>query len=97
MGWGLIGALSNIGYGHYPVESPVEYKEADPKDIPDDLAKWVEANRKVQGIWFETVGNKTYIQISAGEKPTGGFSIQIESITMVAPGSIYLTAKLPFT
>jgi hypothetical protein len=77
-----------------PVEAPVEYKEVNPEDIPDDLAKWVEANRKTPGIRFKNVENKTYIQICAGEKPTGGFSIKLESVTMVAPGSVYLTAQV---
>jgi hypothetical protein len=77
-----------------PVEAPVEYKEVNPEDIPDDLAKWVEANRKTPGIRFKNVENKTYIQICAGEKPTGGYSINLESVTMVAPGSVYLTAQV---
>jgi len=77
-----------------PVEVPVEYEEVNLQDIPDDLAKWVEANRNTQGIRFKNVDNKTYIQICAGEKPTGGYSINLESVTMVAPGSIYLTAQV---
>lgn len=77
-----------------PVEVPVEYEEVNLQDIPDDLAKWVEANRKTPGIRFKNVDNKTYIQICAGEKPTGGYSIELESVTMVAPGSIYLTAQV---
>ena len=77
-----------------PVEVPVEYEEVNLQDIPDDLAKWVEANRKTPGIRFKNVDNKTYIQICAGEKPTGGYSINLESVTMVAPGSIYLTAQV---
>ena len=77
-----------------PVEVPVEYEEVNLQDIPDDLAKWVEANRKTPGIRFKNVDNKTYILISAGEKPTGGYSINLESVTMVAPGSIYLTAQV---
>src|SRR5690606_490255 len=46
-----------------PVEVPVEYEEVNLQDIPDDLAKWVEANRKTPGIRFKNVDNKTYIQI----------------------------------
>ncbi|HAA25259.1 MAG TPA: hypothetical protein DCE11_03955 [Ruminiclostridium sp.] len=85
---------TNTGQDIIPVEYPVEYKEVNLMDIPDDLADWVETNRKTQGIRFKVVGNKTYILISAGEKPTGGYSIQLESATMVAPGSIYVTAQV---
>jgi len=85
---------TNADYDIIPVERPVEYEEVNIQDIPDDLADWVEANRMTGGIWFKTLDNKTYILICAGEKPTGGYSMQLESITMVAPGSIYVTAQV---
>jgi len=77
-----------------PVITPAEYKEISLNDIPEDLAKWVDANRMSPGIRFKTVDDKTYIQISAGEKPTGGYSIELESVTKISDGSIYITAKV---
>ncbi len=77
-----------------PVETPVTYDEIKPSEVPDELQEWVEANRTRQGIYHKTLGNKAYILISGGEKPTGGYYIQLDSITMVAPGSIYLTARV---
>ena len=85
---------TNTDWDIIPVETLAEYKEVNYQDIPDGLAEWVSANRNTQGIRFKTFDNKTYIQICAGEKPTGGYSIELESVTMVAPGSIYLTAQV---
>lgn len=85
---------TNTDWEIIPVEAPAEYKEVNYENIPDDLADWVNTNRSSQGIRFKNLGDKTYIQISAGEKPTGGFSIELESVTKVAPGSIYLTAQV---
>ena len=85
---------TNTDWDIIPVETLAEYKEVNYQDIPDGLAEWVSANRNTQGIRFKTFDNKTYIQICAGEKPTGGYSINLESVTMVAPGSIYLTAQV---
>lgn len=77
-----------------PVEAPVAYEEISSEEIPEDLRDWVEENRMLKGIYYKTLGEKTYILISAGEKPTGGYSILLDSITRVAPGSIYLTARV---
>lgn len=77
-----------------PVETPVEYKEINLQEISGELADWVEANRKARGIQFKVFDNKTYILICTGEKPTGGYSIQLDSVTMVAPGSVYITAQV---
>lgn len=77
-----------------PVEAPLEYKEMSLHDISGELAEWYEANRKTQGIWFRIADNKTYILICAGEKPTGGYSVQLDSVTMVSPGSVYVAARI---
>lgn len=77
-----------------PVEAPVTYDEIKPGEVPEELQEWVDENRTRQGIYHKTLGNKTYILISGGEKPTGGYYIELDSITMVAPGSIYLTARV---
>lgn len=85
---------TNTELGIIPVEVPVEYKEVNLQDLPEDLAEWVDTNRRTPGIRFKNVGDKTYIQICAGEKPTGGFSIKPESVTKTAYGNIYVTAQV---
>ncbi|MCX7773794.1 MAG: stalk domain-containing protein [Clostridia bacterium] len=79
-----------------PVESTVEYKVITEADIQNNarLTQWYQKNAKIKGISYNTIEQTTYVLISAGEKPTGGYSLDIESITMVTPGSLYVTAKL---
>ncbi|MDD4295770.1 MAG: stalk domain-containing protein [Ruminiclostridium sp.] len=77
-----------------PVEKIVEYTELGLHDVSEELAKWVNANRMNRGTWFKTVDDITYILICAGEKPTGGYSMQLDGLTMVAPGSIYYSAQV---
>lgn len=79
-----------------PVETPVDYEEINIRQIPQEsgLSEWIGANRKNQGIYHKAEDNKNYILICGGEKPTGGYKIQLDSITMVAPGSVYLTAQI---
>lgn len=77
-----------------PVETPAVYEEINLQDIPEELTDWVEENRKAQGIYFKSTEDKTFILISAGEQPTGGYFLQLNSATVVAPGSIYLSAQV---
>lgn len=79
-----------------PVETPASYTVENPENIRDDneLHNWYEKNRKIEGIYFKVTDSGTYVLVSAGEKPTGGYSIKIESATMVSPGCLYITAKV---
>lgn len=79
-----------------PVEAPASYKAITKEAIQNnkDLNQWYEENYKTAGIHFKTAGSETYVLVGAGEKPTGGYGIEIESSTLVAPGSVYITAKV---
>ena len=82
--------------GILPVEAPVGYEKLSPeavKDLPG-LADWLEENGRAKGIYYKTIQGETYVLISAGQKPTGGYSIEVESATQVAPGTVYITARV---
>lgn len=82
--------------GTIPVERPADYRVVTSADIQNDAAllKWFDENLLTKGIYHKNVGTKTYILISAGEKPTGGFTVKLDEVTLVAPGSIVLTAQV---
>lgn len=79
-----------------PVETPVEYEEINIADLSDEdeLYSWVQANKSTMGIYHKNINNYNYVLICAGEKPTGGYSIEINSVTLVSPGRIYVDAEL---
>ena len=79
-----------------PVERPVAYTLVTQEDIMDnaELVKWYETNYITKGIYSFKTEKDTYILVSAGEKSTGGYSLEVESATEVSPGSLYLTAKV---
>lgn len=79
-----------------PVERPAEYEEIDISELSEDdeLYSWVQENRYNTGIYHKVLDNKTYVLICAGEKPTGGYSVEIDSATVVYPGKVYLVAKI---
>lgn len=79
-----------------PVEKPAEYEEIEIPGLAEEdaLYSWVQENRFNTGIYYKILDNKTYILIAAGEKPTGGYTVEIDSATVVYPGRIYITAKV---
>ncbi len=42
----------------------------------DDFKKWYEENYENEGVYSLSLDDKTYVLISAGEKPTGGYDIE---------------------
>lgn len=86
----------DTGMGIVPVEKPVEYKEVNISElsVDDQLYAWVEKNKSNSGIFHKNINGKNYILICAGEKPTGGYSVDILSATLVNPGKVYIEAKI---
>lgn len=79
-----------------PAETPADYiivHEADIKHITE-LAQWYEENYKTKGIHSFKTEKDTYVLVSAGVRPTGGYGLEIRSATIVSPGSLYLTARV---
>ncbi|MCX7922095.1 MAG: stalk domain-containing protein [Clostridia bacterium] len=79
-----------------PVEQPVSFKDITSEDIKNNakLYDWYQRNHKSEGIHFTTDDKTVYVLVSGGEKPTGGYKIEVDSVTMVEPGSAYVSAYL---
>lgn len=76
------------------IERPISFEIVDHKTVEKStaLAKWYENNRQTKGMYHLADGEWMYVLVSAGEKPTGGYGVKIDSITEVAPGSAYVSA-----
>ncbi|AKL96006.1 copper amine oxidase domain-containing protein [Clostridium aceticum] len=60
------------------------------------VSKWYQDNLATEGIYSLTDGEWKYILVAAGEKPTGGYNLQIDSITEVIPKTAYVYATLRY-
>lgn len=58
------------------------------------LSKWYQENHQTGGIYSLTAGEWMYVLVAAGEKPTGGYDLQIYSIIEISPGTAYVSASL---
>ena len=79
-----------------PIERPASYKVIDPSELQANaqLKQWYDQSFRKTGIHYKKVGNIMYIIVAAGEKPTGGYTMEIESATLVTKSNLYITAKV---
>lgn len=78
------------------VERPVEFEVIDREAILDNelLLNLYNENYMSKGEYSLMDDEWMYVLLSAGEKPTGGYSLSVESVTEVTPGTAYINAAL---
>lgn len=78
------------------VERPIEFEIVDKETINDNelLLNLYNKNYTNKGVYSLMDGNYIYVLVAAGEKPTGGYSLVVDSITEVTPGTAYIHATL---
>ena len=78
------------------VERPIDFEIVEQQTIMSNalLENSYNKNYMTKGNYSLIDGDWIYVLISAGEKPTGGYSLQIDSITEVTPGTAYIHATL---
>jgi hypothetical protein len=50
-------------------------------ELPPDLRKQIESWKQTETQQVVKVGGETYAVITAGQKPSGGYSVSVESVT----------------
>ncbi|MFZ5969825.1 MAG: stalk domain-containing protein [Bacillota bacterium] len=86
----------NIRTDINPVETVVSYETIMTHWIQDieEIKNWVESNYKNGGIYYKKVDHEIYILVSGGEKPTGGYSVEVDNVTMITPDTAYVAAHV---
>jgi len=79
-----------------PVETPASYKIISSEEIKDnsELIKWYENNRNTKGVHYTIDNDEVYILVCGGERNTGGYSVEIDEITLVNPETAYVSAHI---
>jgi len=63
-------------------------------DLPDEIAAWVDEQRGQLGVFQQVAGERTYILVSWGEKPTGGYEVVVDDVTAVGEETLRLAITL---
>lgn len=78
------------------IEKSIEFHVVNMESIRDNalLLNLYDKNHMTRGIYSLMDGNYIYVLVAAGEKPTGGYTIEVDSITEVTKGTAYIHATL---
>lgn len=72
---------------------PVLFQEA-PEELPPAVEKWAESKKAFQGIHRFHEGDKTWVMVAWGEKPTGGYGVKVNNARRGFAGVIVLDVGL---
>jgi hypothetical protein len=78
------------------IQKPVQYTQISYNTIKGDhsIEKWYQRYYQKKGIHFIEHGGHTYILISAGQRPTGGYMLLLNDMRHISAGAVYVTAKV---
>lgn len=74
----------------------IEYEIVNAKEISENetLSKWYENNYKEKGIYSIADGEWMYVLVAAGEKNTGGYNVEVDSVVKTSSDTAYVYARL---
>ena len=95
VGWDNTNRKAVIEFQEVDIAGKLLYKVVNEGDIiNDELNKWFLENYKNKGIYNIISNEKTYVLICAGEKTTGGYSMNIENVKIDKNGNVNISTKL---
>ncbi len=72
---------------------PVEWEVVDPQELSDDVAMWYEANHQTRGVHVLPAGEVRYLLVAWGEKPTGGYAVNLDQVTRTDAGDLRIQVE----
>ena len=62
------------------VNTAIKFKELNPEQAPWAINNWVKRSTNMEMAQSKTLGNKTYLLITRGEKRTGGYGVSVTKV-----------------
>lgn len=92
----FVGLLIGIMAIAAPNDEVFQYTALSRADIQSnsELAAWYERTHRQQGVYSMALANDTYVLASAGAKPTGGYSLTIEEVSLAETGTLKISVQL---
>lgn len=78
------------------VQRPVQYSQISYETISRNpgLERWYQRNYQRMGIHSRRHRGATYVLLSAGQRPTGGYSVVLRDIRRISRGGVFITASV---
>ncbi len=74
--------------------APISWEEVDVADVAAEVAVWVNDNCRDRGVYVLPAGEVRYLLVAWGEKPTGGFTVDVDLVDHAYTGGIGVSVVL---
>jgi hypothetical protein len=74
-------------------QSGIKYEKIDISDAPSALQETIEQVKKKKGYIYYTENDSGYIYVAAGEKPTGGYAVEVLNLMDNKNDKLTLTVR----
>ncbi len=85
-------AVPHLGVGAEPAD--VDWETVELEELPAGVARWVQAHHRQHGVHVLPAGEVRYVLVAWGEKPTGGYSLNVSHVTKSHLGTIDVVCEL---
>ena len=72
----------------------ISWRAVDMDELPAEARVWVEQNHARRGVYVLPAGDVRYVMVAWGEKPTGGYSLDVIDVERIYSGQIGVTVHL---
>ena len=80
----LVLGIPGVSSGEQALVDEVPWEVVDDEDMPEEVRIWVEQNNATRGVHLLPSGDVRYLLIAWGERPTGGYVVEIDFVTEFA-------------
>lgn len=73
-----------------PGATDMSMRQVDPGSLQGDARRWYDDNARKRGTYVRHEGNRTYLLVAWGEKPTGGYQVKIRDVARGTKGDVVM-------
>ncbi len=77
-----------------PDETALPFEQVNKENLPQSIADWANSNQETKGFHIMTYDDTSYVLASAGQQPTGGYSVEITQINRISDNQAFVKAVL---
>ncbi|NLO40795.1 MAG: protease complex subunit PrcB family protein [Ruminiclostridium sp.] len=90
----MIDGLIESTSGNIPEK--ISFETLDAKAIADnkELSDWVQKQHGINNIAYTRIGDELFVYMGVGEKPTGGYTVEVTDVLHTRPDEAFVNAVL---
>lgn len=77
-----------------PGGTALPFEQVNEEDLPQAIRSWITSNREAKGFYVITHENASYVLATAGQQPSGGYTMEITQINRITDSQAFVKTVL---